>query len=60
MNEGLCNSKQEWNHDECRFKCKELDVWSSYRDGNPSACKGDCTKACNIDKCLDTKIVHVK
>ena len=60
MNEGLCNSKQEWNHDECQFKRKELDVWSSYRDGNPSTCKCDYTSACNFDKYLDTKVVHIK
>ena len=25
LNESVCNSKQKWNHDECRSECKELD-----------------------------------
>ena len=25
LNKSVCNSKQKWNHDECRCKCKVLD-----------------------------------
>ena len=27
LNEGVCNSKQKWNHNECWCNCKELDDW---------------------------------
>ena len=27
LNESACNSKQKWNHNECRCECKELDDW---------------------------------
>ena len=29
LNESICNSKQEWNHDECRCEFKGLDDWDS-------------------------------
>ena len=63
LNESICNSKQKRNHDECRWKCKELDDWSSCKDdymGNPSMCDWECNKACKIEEFLDIKIAHVK
>ena len=32
LNESVCNSKQEWNHDECQCECKGFDDWSSCED----------------------------
>ena len=51
LNGNVCNSKQEWNHDEC------VDS-SSWRDGymwNPRTCNYEWIKACKIDEYLDTK-----
>ena len=45
----ICNSKQQWNEDECRCECKELVdkgacgkrlIW------NPINCKCECNKSC--------------
>ena len=58
LNESLFNSKQKQNYDNCRFECKELEDWSSYKDGymwNSSTYDCKCNKACKIDKYLDTK-----
>ena len=41
LNKSVRNSKQKWNHDEYRCKCKELDGWGScknYYMWNPSTC----------------------
>ena len=43
INKNACNSKQKWNHNECRCECKELDDWRSCKDDymwNSSTC--DC------------------
>ena len=32
LNESVCNSKQKWNHNECRCECKELDDWGSCKN----------------------------
>ena len=43
LNEGVCNSKQNWNHDDCRCECKELDDRGSCEKGymwNRNTC--DC------------------
>ena len=52
LNESVRNSKQKWNHDECRCDWKELDDWSScVKDymWNPSKCDCECNKECKID-----------
>ena len=57
-NEIACDSKQKWNHNECRCECKELDGWGTCEKGyiwNPSACDFVYNKACKIHKYLDTK-----
>ena len=58
LNESLFNSKQKQNYDNCRFDCKELEDWSSYKDGymwNSSTYDSKCNKTCKIDEYLDTK-----
>ena len=58
MNEGVCNSKQRWNHDECWCECKELDKWNFYKDNhmwNPGTCDCKCNKACKIEEYLNIK-----
>ena len=52
----ICNSKQRWNEDKCRCKCKELidkDVCGKGFIWNASNCDGECNKSCDIDECLD-------
>ena len=59
LNEGVCNSKQKWNHDECRCECKELNDWSSCSVDymwNSSMCDCERNKACKIDKYLDKRL----
>ena len=58
LDESVCNSKQKWNHDECRCECKELDDWNSCEMDcvwNPSACNCECNKAYTINEYFDTK-----
>ena len=47
----VCNSKQRWNKDKCRCKCKELIdkgfIW------NPSNCEYECDKSRDVGKYLD-------
>ena len=48
LNENVCNSKRKWNHNECRYECKELDDWDSCKDDyiwNPSTSDCECNKA---------------
>ena len=55
-NEIICNNKQRWNKDKCRFECKELIVKRVCDKGyifNPSNCKCECDKLCNISQYLD-------
>ena len=58
LSESVCNSKQKWNHDKLRCKCKELVDWSSSQHDymwNPGVCDCDCNKAGKIEKYLDIK-----
>ena len=52
LNEGVQNSTQRWNHDECRCQCKSLDDWSSCKDDymwNFSMRNYECNKVCKIN-----------
>ena len=52
----ICNSKQRWNEDKCRCKCKELidkGVCDKGYVWNPSNCEFKCDKSCNIGEYLD-------
>ena len=60
LNEGVFNSKQEWNHDQCRCECKEFDDWNFCRGDymrNPrtSNCKYKKACECKIGEYLDAK-----
>ena len=52
----VCNNRQRWNKDKCRFECKELidkavcDIGFTW---NPSNCECECDKACNVGQYLD-------
>ena len=32
LNESVYNSKQKWNHNECRCECKEFNDWNSCKE----------------------------
>ena len=52
----VCNNKQRWNNDKCRYECKELIDKGVYDEGytwNPSNCKCECDKSCDIGEYLD-------
>ena len=53
LNKNVCNSKQQWNHDYCRYECEELVDWGYCVDDyvwnlSNSVCKWD--KVCKIGK----------
>ena len=54
LNENVCNSKEKWNHDECRCEFKQLDDWSSCRNvycmWRPSTCDCKCNKECKFNE----------
>ena len=52
----VCNNKQHWNNDKCRFECKELidkGVCDKEYICNPSNCECECDKSCDVGKYLD-------
>ena len=58
LNESLCNSKQKWNHNECRCECKKLGGSVSCKNDymwNITTCGCKCNEAYKYDKYLDIK-----
>ena len=58
LNGIICNNKQRWSNDKCRFECKELIDKSVCSKGfiwNPSNCECECNKSCDVSECLDNK-----
>ena len=52
----VCNNKQRWNDNECRFECKGLidkDVCDKGFIWNPSNCECECDKSCDVGEYLD-------
>ena len=52
----VCNNKQRWNEDKCRYECKELidkGVCDKRFIWNPSNCDCECDKSCDIGGYLD-------
>ena len=52
----ICNSKQRWNKDKCRYECKEFidkGVCDKGYVWNPSNCEYECDKSSNIGEYLD-------
>ena len=58
LGESVCNNKQRWNKDKCRWECKELIgkgrcdeefIW------NPSKCECEGDKSCDVGQYLDYK-----
>ena len=59
MISAVCNSRQTWNKDKCRSKCKEDLINKIACDKeyiwNPSNCACECDKSCGIGQYLDHK-----
>ena len=56
LNKIICNNKQRWNKDQCRWECKESIDKGLCDKGyifNPSNCKSECDKSCNTSQYLD-------
>ena len=54
----VCNDKQHWNKDTCRYECEELIDKGACDKGyiwNPSNCECECDKSFNISDYLDNK-----
>ena len=52
----ICNNKQRWNKDKCRYECKELidkDFCDKGYIWNPCNCEWECEKSCDIGEYLD-------
>ena len=52
----VCNNKQRWNDDKCRYECKELidkGVSNKRFIWNPSNCECECNKLFDVGEYLD-------
>ena len=52
----ICNNKQCWNKDKCRYECEVLTDTGVCDKGfiwNPSNCECKCDKACDVGEYLD-------
>ena len=59
LDASVCNNKQGWNKDKCRWECKELTDKEICDKGfiwNPSKCECECGKPCDVRAYLDYKI----
>ena len=56
LHTGVCNNKQRWNNDKCRWECKEL-IYNGRCDKgfiwNPSNCEFECDELCDVGEYLD-------
>ena len=63
LHASVCNNKQWWNENKCRWECKEL-IDKGTRDKvfiwNPSNCECECDKSCDVGEYLNYKTVNVK
>ena len=51
----VCNNKQRWSNDKCRFECKGLidkRIWDKGFIWNPSIFECECYKLCDTGQCL--------
>ena len=54
----VCNNKQHWNDDKCRYESKELIDKEACDKGfiwNPSNCECECYKSCDFSEYFDYK-----
>ena len=51
LNAIICNNKQQWNENKCRWECKELidkGICDKEFIWHPSICECQCDKTCDI------------
>ena len=56
LDTNVCNNKQRWNKDKCRWKCQELidkGICDTEFVWNPSNCECECDNSCDIGEYLD-------
>ena len=56
LDASVCNNKQHWNDDKCRWECKELIDKGECDKGsiwNPSNCECECEKSYDVGEYLD-------
>ena len=56
LNASVCNDKQRWKNDKCRWQCKKLIEKGRSDDGliwNPGICYCECDKSCDVGEYLD-------
>ena len=58
LDTSVCNNKQRWNDDKCRYESEELvefikDVCDKGFTWNPSNCECEWDKSCDVDEYLD-------
>ena len=56
LDSSVCNNKQRWNDDKCRYECKELidkGVFDKEYAWNPSNCDCEYDKSCDFGEYLD-------
>ena len=61
LNASVCNDKQYWNNDKCRFECKVLIEKGRCDEGfiwNPSKCKCKYDKSCDLGQYLDWAVAR--
>ena len=51
----ICNIKQRWNENKCRFECKELIDKGIFDKEFIWNCECECDKLCDVGKYLDSK-----
>ena len=58
LDPSVCNNKQKWNNEKCRWECREL-IKIGRRDKgfvwNHSDCDCECDKSCDVGEYLDLK-----
>ena len=58
LDASVCNNKQRWNEDKCRYECKELidkGICDKEFIWNPSNRESECDKSCDIGEYLEYK-----
>ena len=59
LTSSICNSRQIWNTDKCRYECREdlidKEICDKVFTWNPSNCNCECDKSCGIGEYLDYK-----
>ena len=56
LDASVCNNKQRWKEDKCRYEYKELSDKGICNKGltlTPSKCECECNRSCDIGEYLD-------